>query len=40
MRRSRDVRDATDRAAAHFSVEYRVNLIERGVAFTDTIPIV
>ncbi|MCK5943896.1 MAG: BamA/TamA family outer membrane protein, partial [Planctomycetes bacterium] len=29
----------TDRAAAHFSVEYRVNLIERGFAFTDTIRI-
>jgi len=29
----------TDRAAAHFSVEYRVNLIERGVAFTDTVRI-
>ncbi|MGK0157567.1 MAG: hypothetical protein ACI9SE_004548 [Neolewinella sp.] len=27
----------TDRAAAHFSVEYRINLIERGYAFTDTI---
>ena len=27
----------TDRAAAHFSAEYRINLIERGVAFTDTI---
>lgn len=29
----------TDRAAAHFSAEYRVNLIERGYAFTDTIRI-
>lgn len=29
----------TDRAAAHFSMEYRVNLIERGFAFTDTIRI-
>lgn len=29
----------TDRAAAHFSVEYRINLIERGHAFTDTIRI-
>ena len=27
----------TDRAAAHFSAEYRVNLIPRGYAFTDTI---
>ena len=27
----------TDRAAAHFSLEYRINLIERGFAFTDTI---
>lgn len=29
----------TDRAAAHFSIEYRVNLIERGYAFTDTVRI-
>jgi len=29
----------TDRAAAHFSVEYRLNLIPRGYAFTDTIRI-
>lgn len=29
----------TDRAASHFSAEYRINLIERGVAFTDTIRI-
>ena len=29
----------TDRAAAHFSAEYRVNIVERGVAFTDTIRI-
>jgi len=29
----------TDRAAAHASVEYRVNLIPRGIAFTDTIRI-
>lgn len=29
----------TDRAAAHFTAEYRVNIIERGVAFTDTIRI-
>ena len=29
----------TDRAAAHFSAEYRINLIERGYAFTDTIRI-
>ncbi len=27
----------TDRAAAHFSAEYRVSLIPRGYAFTDTI---
>jgi len=29
----------TDRAAAHLSAEYRVNIIERGYAFTDTIRI-
>lgn len=29
----------TDRAATHFSAEYRVNLIPRGYAFTDTIRI-
>ncbi len=29
----------TDRAAAHFSAEYRVNLIERGIVFTDTVRI-
>jgi outer membrane protein assembly factor BamA len=29
----------TDRAAAHFSAEYRINLVERGYAFTDTIRI-
>ena len=29
----------TDRAAAHFTAEYRVNLIPRGFAFTDTIRI-
>lgn len=29
----------TDRAAAHFSAEYRINLIERGYAFTETIRI-
>ena len=29
----------TDRAAAHFTAEYRANLIERGVAFTDTVRI-
>ena len=29
----------TDRAAAHFSVEYRINLVPRGYAFTDTIRI-
>lgn len=29
----------TDRAAAHFSAEYRVNVITRGIAFTDTIRI-
>jgi hypothetical protein len=29
----------TDRAAAHASAEYRVNLIPRGVAFTDTVRI-
>lgn len=29
----------TDRAAAHASVEYRVNLIPRGIAFTDTVRI-
>jgi hypothetical protein len=29
----------TDRAAAHFSAEYRVNLIARGIAFTDTVRI-
>ncbi|MFK7743026.1 MAG: BamA/TamA family outer membrane protein [Planctomycetota bacterium] len=29
----------TDRAAAHFSAEYRVNLFVRGYAFTDTIRI-
>lgn len=29
----------TDRAAAHFHAEYRVNLIPRGVAFTETVRI-
>lgn len=29
----------TDRAATHFSAEYRVNLIERGITFTDTVRI-
>ncbi len=29
----------TDRAAAHAAVEYRVNLVPRGVAFTDTVRI-
>lgn len=29
----------TDRSAVHLSLEYRVNLIERGYAFTDTIRI-
>lgn len=29
----------TDRAAAHFSAEYRVSLIPRGIAFTDTVRI-
>ena len=29
----------TDRAAAHWSAEYRINLIPRGYAFTDTIRI-
>ncbi|MFY9341333.1 MAG: BamA/TamA family outer membrane protein [Planctomycetota bacterium] len=29
----------TDRAAAHATAEYRVNLIERGIAFTDTVRI-
>jgi hypothetical protein len=29
----------TDRAAAHAAVEYRVNLIPRGIAFTDTVRI-
>lgn len=29
----------TDRAAAHFSAEYRVNLIPRGIAFTDSLRI-
>lgn len=29
----------TDRAATHFSAEYRVNLVPRGVAFTDTMRI-
>jgi hypothetical protein len=29
----------TDRAAAHMTAEYRVNVIERGVAFTDTVRI-
>jgi hypothetical protein len=29
----------TDRAAAHASIEYRVNLIPRGIAFTDTVRI-
>ncbi len=29
----------TGRSAAHISAEYRINLIERGVAFTDTIRI-
>ena len=29
----------TDRAAAHFSAEYRVNLIPRGIAFTNTVRI-
>lgn len=29
----------TDRAAAHFSAEYRVNLVPRGIAFTDTMRI-
>lgn len=29
----------TDRAAAHFTAEYRVNLITRGITFTDTVRI-
>ncbi len=29
----------TDRAAAHFSAEYRISLIPRGITFTDTIRI-
>jgi outer membrane protein assembly factor BamA len=29
----------TDRAAAHISAEYRINIVERGYAFTDTIRI-
>ena len=29
----------TDRAAAHFSAEYRVNLLARGIVFTDTLRI-
>jgi hypothetical protein len=29
----------TDRATAHFSTEYRVNLIERGIAFNETVRI-
>ncbi len=29
----------TDRASAHFSAEYRISLIPRGIAFTDTIRI-
>lgn len=29
----------TDRAAAHFSAEYRVNLVPRGITFSDTIRI-
>ena len=29
----------TDRAAAHVSAEYRVNIVERGYAFTDTVRI-